>query len=382
MVKVVERLPVFDALPVRAASQGLRRLAESTCAELLAELAPEAAWHGTPMLRALAQAHAPPRLVCIGGYNSNWNRHEPVLQQGDAAGCEISAEVVCSLTGDEQSSRWRCRLPPMLHPRADVAVVSGPTRGTLFALGGRHGEQRHSSVERLDLLAWQGENRGWQMMPSMLESRSGLAASVMGGGLIVAGGRSSTKGVLREVEFWQPGGEWTLAPSMQQPREYAACVTVDDEFWALGGGETGRSSTVEIWNAESAHWRWGPELREKRYGASAVWHKGRIYLVGGSHHFRKRKLTTLECLDPREGTWESHDLTLEGPGYQCSLWGSGIAAFENTLFVCGGAFRDLEESLNTVYSIDLRTLQLKQLSLGGEACQLEVPRWCGGACIV
>ncbi|CAJ1355208.1 unnamed protein product, partial [Effrenium voratum] len=28
---------------------------ESTCAELLAELAPEAAWHGTPMLRALAQ---------------------------------------------------------------------------------------------------------------------------------------------------------------------------------------------------------------------------------------------------------------------------------------------------------------------------------------
>ena len=29
---------------------------------------------------------------------------------------------------------------------------------------GRHGEQRHSSVERLDLLAWQGENRGWQMM--------------------------------------------------------------------------------------------------------------------------------------------------------------------------------------------------------------------------
>ena len=28
-----------------------------------------------------SEAHAPPLLVCVGGYNSNWNRHEPVLQE-------------------------------------------------------------------------------------------------------------------------------------------------------------------------------------------------------------------------------------------------------------------------------------------------------------
>ena len=58
--------------------------------------------------------------MCVGGYNSNWNRHEPVLQEDaasaakraanigpsdsespaqDAMGCEDTAEVVCSLTG-------------------------------------------------------------------------------------------------------------------------------------------------------------------------------------------------------------------------------------------------------------------------------------------
>lgn len=40
------------------------------------------------------------------------------------------------------------------------------------------------------------------------------------------------------------------------------CHVVQFATEALGGGETGRSSTVEIWNAESAHWRWGPELRQ------------------------------------------------------------------------------------------------------------------------
>eukprot|EP00435_Cladocopium_sp_Y103_P065226 s979_g27.t1 len=70
------------------------------------------------------EAHAPPLLVCVGGYNSNWNRHEPVLQEDDAIGCEDTAEVVCSLTGIQGSSgRWRCALPPMTQKRADVAVA-------------------------------------------------------------------------------------------------------------------------------------------------------------------------------------------------------------------------------------------------------------------
>lgn len=387
IAKVLERLSAFDALPVRVASKGVRKLAASVCQALLAELLPRVAPEllgGLPAWRALAQAHAPPLLVCVGGYNSNWNRHEPVLQEDDAIGCEDTAEVVCSLTGIQGSARWRCALPPMTQKRADVAVMSTSPK-ILFAIGGRHGEQRHASVERLDLVQWQLQGQGWEQMPSMLESRSGLAASIVGDGLLVAGGRSSTKGVLRGAEYCdlRSGTAFVPIPDMQQPREYAAAAAVGDEFWVMGGGENCRSSTVEIWDAQG-QWRPGPEMREKRYGASAVWRDGRLYVVGGSHHFRKRKFTTLESLDPREGVWECYDLqALEGAGYQSSLWGAGIAALENSLYICGGAFRDLEESLTAIYRIDLRTKHLSSLNLiSGPDCSLQVPRWCGGACIV
>jgi len=388
--KVLERLPIFDALPHRAASRGLRILAERTAAALLSERTrpPSPCRQAPQLLRALAQAHAPPRLICIGGYNSNWNRHEPVTQDADANGCETSAEVVCSLTGDSVSSRWRCMLPPMQHHRADLAVASGGLASmTLFALGGRHGESRHVSVERLDLLSWQLRGEGWQSMPPMLHGRSGLAAAVLGDGLIVAGGRGH-HGVLREVEYCSFAGEsFTALPPLAEPREYAAATTIGSEFWVLGGGETGRSSSVEIWDAEVGSWRTGPELRERRYGASAVWHDGRVIVVGGTHHFRKRKLTTLECLDPREGVWQSYDLkALDGPGYQSSLWGCGVAAYANSLFIAGGAFRESEESLSAIYSLDLRTFDLRPLGsvIAGPSShgQLQVPRWCGGACIV
>jgi len=387
LAKVLERLSAFDALPVRVASKGVRKLAASVCQTLLAELLPKAAPEllgGLPAWRALAQAHAPPLLVCVGGYNSNWNRHEPVLQEDDAIGCEETAEVVCSLTGVQANDRWRCVLPPMQQKRADVAVVCTSPK-ILFALGGRHGEQRHASVERLDLLQWQLQGKGWEEMPSMLESRSGLAASIMGDDrLLVTGGRSSTKGVLREAEYCdlRSGDGFVPLPNMQQPREYAAAAAVGSEFWVMGGGENCRSSTVEIWD-EQGQWRPGPEMREKRYGASAVWLQGRLYVVGGSHHFRQRNITTLESMDPREGVWECYDLqALEGAGYQSSLWGAGVAGLDNSLYICGGAFRDLEESLMSIYRIDLRTNQLSSLNMGSGFTLLQVPRWCGGACIV
>ncbi|CAK9023277.1 Extended synaptotagmin-2 (E-Syt2) [Durusdinium trenchii] len=357
----------------------------SVCQSLLTQLLPAETETSPELLgglrawRALVQAHAPPQLVCIGGYNSMWNRHEFVLQEGDARGCEDSSEVVCSLRGAEASDRWRCILPPMQQKRADVAVV-GSSPKILFALGGRNGEQRHASVERLDLVQWQLHGQGWEMMPPMLQDRSGLAASVVAEGLVVAGGRSSLKGVLRDAEYCdlRHAGSFVPISPMHSPREYAAAAAVGDEFWVLGGGENCRSSSVEIWDAGASHWRPGPEMREKRYGASAVWHHGRLYVVGGSHHFRKRKLSVLESLDPREGLWECYDLqALDGPGYQSSLWGTGVAALDQSLYICGGAFRDLEESLTTVYRLDLRTMQLSRLNreAPGAACLLQVPRW-------
>lgn len=389
LARVLACLSLFDVLPLRCSAQMQRKLSELTVADLVADLRPRLthAPKAPEQFRALAQVHAPPRLFAVGGYNSSWNQHEPVYQDSDASGCESSAEVVCSFQeGLDPSSRWRCTLPAMKFARADLAVTPGLLPCTIYAVGGRHGEERHDSMESLDLVRWRLTGEGWQAGPSMLEGRSGLVVGVLGNRLLACGGRSRT-GVLRSAEACRldgAGGPFEALPAMREPREYPASAVVDSKFWVLGGGETGRSSTVEIFDPEIAAWRPGPEMREGRYGGSAVWHDGRLIVVGGSHHFRKRMLTTLELCDPREGSWTRHELHApKGSGYQSSLWGSGVAAHENRLYICGGAFREGEESLNSIYQVDLRTMQVNTLSRAlGKCGQLAQARWCGGACLL
>mmetsp|Transcript_84663 Transcript_84663/g.218216 ORF Transcript_84663/g.218216 Transcript_84663/m.218216 type:complete len:136 (+) Transcript_84663:830-1237(+) len=129
-----------------------------------------------------------------------------------------------------------------------------------------------------------------------------------------------------------------------------------------------------------------------RFGAGAAWHEGRILVAGGSTHFGRKQLTTLEALDPREGTWrlEKAFRTPAGPGYQTSLWGCSVAVHAHWLYLCGGTFREAEESQDTLFRIDLRTMELDTCNFlaadspeqGPVKLALQVPRWCGGACVI
>eukprot|EP00931_Biecheleriopsis_adriatica_P021925 TRINITY_DN14207_c0_g1_i1.p1 TRINITY_DN14207_c0_g1~~TRINITY_DN14207_c0_g1_i1.p1 ORF type:complete len:413 (+),score=40.61 TRINITY_DN14207_c0_g1_i1:99-1337(+) len=401
MARVVERLSAFDSLAIRAASSGLCRVADETAADMVADLrgmsqaVREEAGEGAPWLRALAELHALPRIVCVGGYNSNWNRHESVFQDSDSPGSESSSEAVCTLSGDSISSWGRGLLPTMLHPRADLASCTGPEIKTMFALGGRQGMERLAFVECLDLADWRLRGVGWQPRPPMLQGRSGLVVGRLDGRLIAAGGRG-VSGVLRDAETCDLYGDSTFAPlpAMQSAREYAASAVIESEFWVLGGGETGATNSTEIFDVTSGFWRSGPEMRESRYGGSAVYHEGRIFVIGGSVHFRRRKFTTLETLDPRESCWTCHDLQARDQhaparsSYQCSLWGSGVVAHGSSLYLCGGTFRGLDQSLNSVYRLDLRTMQYETLlealptDSPSTSFQLQIPRWCGGTCLV
>jgi len=109
-------------------------------------------------------------------------------------------------------------------------------------------------------------------------------------------------------------------------------------------------------------------------------------VAGGSTHFPRKQLTTVEALDPREGgPWKVHHFAARrGPGYRASLWGAAVAAHDNHLFICGGANREADESQDTIFRIDLRNMQLDVPAFeeGGLSCRLQVPRWCGGACVL
>jgi len=388
-------LEATSLLAARATCREVRPLAEhcaTTCVSDSLDPAlplPAAGISTSCWLRALVQLHAPPLLVAVGGYNSEWNGHRAILQAADNGGCENSAEVVCSLQGGAPSERWRCSLPEMLTHRADTSIVRGGERRVLYALGGRCGEVRHSSVEKLDLVRWQLEGVGWCPVTPMLHERSGLVSGVLQNRLIVTGGRSA-RGVLREAEVLSLDtalGEgaavseagWEPLRPMSEPREYAAGAALGGEFWVLGGGEFEGGSSVEVFDFGSGSWVAGPRMAARRYGAGAVAHEGRIHVIGGSSHFAQgRVLATLESLDPREGVWQLRPLNAprRRHGFEASLWGCGVAAFENSLLLCGGTFREAEESQDTVRIVDLRTMEVTT------STAMRVPRWCGGACLL
>mmetsp|Transcript_109240 Transcript_109240/g.308132 ORF Transcript_109240/g.308132 Transcript_109240/m.308132 type:complete len:436 (-) Transcript_109240:217-1524(-) len=425
-LEALAMLSAADLIDVRAASRALKVQSEHVAALLVSDMCrvatssgPRASVEregsetrpncssisrnlGILWLRALAQAHAPPRLILAGGgYNSMWNDHKAVTQPEDAEGCENSAEVVCSFAGPTISRRWRCALPTLNCHRADLALVRGDYSCTLFALGGRHGSRRHASVECLDLIQWKLTGEGWRFITPMEQERSGLVANIVKGQLVAAGGRGS-QGVLREVEALALDGssasssgfpEWKRLDPMREPREYAACAVLDEAFWVLGGGaQVQGCRSVEVLDVGRGSWQPGPPMTVARYGAGAAAHAGRIFVAGGSSRWGQRQFTTLETLDPREGKWVLQSFPAQrGPGFWTSLWGCGVVAHDPYLFLCGGTFREAEESQDTVFVLDMRSMQLttsafcsdwRSTGHAGATLRLQVPRWCGGACLV
>lgn len=395
--RVLAELEALELLSVRAVARDLRDQVESVAASLVLELnarlrsSPPPA-QGVRWLQALFHVRAPPRLAAAGGYNSDWNGHEPVSQYDDGDGCLASVEVVCSFASHRSADTaggWRKQLPPMANRRADLALVSGDEGSVLYALGGRHGGTRHASVETLDILRWSLNGEGWRPMASMSQERSGLAAGVVRGHLVAVGGRAA-QGVLREVEVYNlasdnENGRWGIGCPLQEPREYAAAAVLQGQFWVLGGGEFRGSKTVDVLDAGSGMsvWQRGPDMNLARYGAAAVGHAGRLFVVGGSRHWTGRQFATMEALDPREGRWSLVQLAAPGRRHQTSLWGCSLVAHDQSLFICGGAFREAEESQDTIFRIDLRSTGLNDKDLLQEwPARLHVPRWCGGAVLI
>ena len=90
--------------------------------------------------------------------------------------------------------------------------------------------------------------------------------------------RAASSTVELHREFCQTRLLFSLPASAQDGCVYSVqCTTyvsyVCKERWqckVLGGGETGRSSSVEIWDAEVGSWRTGPELRPGHVIRSAM----------------------------------------------------------------------------------------------------------------
>jgi hypothetical protein len=109
--------------------------------------------------------------------------------------------------------------------------VSG---GRFYALAGRAaGHGNYAVVEAYDPRA-----RRWRRGPDMRKPRGGIgAATVTGGGIVVAGGEE-TAGTIREVELYEPRRRrWSALPDLPTPRHGLGVVARGRRVFTLEGGD-------------------------------------------------------------------------------------------------------------------------------------------------
>jgi N-acetylneuraminic acid mutarotase len=150
---------------------------------------------------------------------------------------------------DTVNDTWDTSLPPL--PEARDHLVGGVVSGVFYAIGGRENGTANRTG-RVDALMPGG---AWTARAPMLTARSGCAAGVVGGKIVVVGGEGSPTaplGVFPETEAYDPAHDaWTALEPMRTPRHGTGAAGVGDVLIVPGGADRlafGAVATVEAFS--------------------------------------------------------------------------------------------------------------------------------------
>lgn len=246
--------------------------------------------------------------------------------------------VVGGLTAESEAS-------PLAHvwePTADVwdplpelplglhhtAVV--PFDDRLWVIGGYTvaGDELFSPVDRVFSLG-EGDD-AWTEETSLPTPRGALAATVVDGQIVVAGGVDEEGNVLATSLVFDPSERvWEDGPQMAVRREHFAMTTADGDVYAIAGrigGIGNNHDTVEVLREGSDEWEQAPSLQHSRGGIGAASIEGMPCVAGGEEP--AGTIAPVECLV--DGSWEAV-AELAAPRH-----GLAVAAFVGRLHVIAG----------------------------------------------
>jgi N-acetylneuraminic acid mutarotase len=127
--------------------------------------------------------------------------------------------------------------------------------------------------------------------------------------------------------YQQSEGRWSFGPRMPEPRLGHDAVWHEGKLYLMGGD--GPSNDVLIFDPVSGEWSRGAPMPSHRHHVSAFVHDGRIYVVGGretdTHHKK-----TVEVYDPAQNTWRS------APDFPTWFSGGAILPFDGGIYAVGG----------------------------------------------
>jgi hypothetical protein len=103
-----------------------------------------------------------------------------------------------------------------------------------------------------------------------------LGAVAFRGSLWAIGGRRGQQRQLREVWILDPGSRrWRAGPSLPKPMELLGADVTGDEIHVVW------ERTYQIWDASERRWRQAPAPQVHRHALALFAVGGRLYAVGG-----------------------------------------------------------------------------------------------------
>jgi len=121
----------------------------------------------------------------------------------------------------------------------------------------------------------------WVTGPSLPVGVEGHCQVQIGDHVIVVGGYPgpSPSGATYSLD----GDSWISLGELNTPRGWHACSHQDNELYVMGGynGASGNVTSTEVLDLETGTWRSGPDLPYPAYDGKAVHYDGELYLVGG-----------------------------------------------------------------------------------------------------
>ena len=201
----------------------------------------------------------------------------------------------------------------------------------VYIIGGSNAENEPmSSILRYDL-----DRNTWDTsVPEMHHQRANAAVVAVGRSLIVMGGRNNEEALNSVEKYSIDQNKWTELEKMKHRREAPAAAVLNGKLYVFGGRDENHMGssfavpqiesyefTTNQWNIVHNH-----NMIYPRFGAQAISHAGKIYVLGG---FYFSPVSIVESFEPSSGMQEVESLQLPRALF-------AMATDNDTIFILGG----------------------------------------------
>lgn len=187
-------------------------------------------------------------------------------------------------------------------------------------------------------LGGRGGDAGWQRGAPLPEARSEVAAAVLNGQPVVAGGFRADGSSSPRVDAYRPAtDEWSRLPDLPSGVHHAMAASAAGKLYVLGGYNESRRRLRTAFVLDGKTWRRLPSLPEPRAAGGAAIVAGKLYVVGGVA--AETLARTMLVLDLRTRRWTK----LPGPAPREHL---AVAAAGGAVHALGGRKAGIDTNLD------------------------------------